>query len=421
MNAPGVRAGKRPQADLLVVGVSDLLTCVPRGDDPAGRVPGGAVAVAGERILAAGPEAEVRSAVEFSSARLLDAAGGAVAPGFVDAHTHLVFGGSRAAEYAARLTRGGKEVAALGIPVGIPATVRMTREASTDELAGAALARLRRMLAHGTTTAESKSGYGLSTAEEVRLLEVNACLQAASEVEVVSTLLGAHAVPEGRAREAYVDEVVGEMIPEVARRRLATFCDVFLDEGYFTVRDARRILTAGAEAGLRPKVHTDQYSALGGAALAAELHVVSADHLNLADDASLRRLAEAGVTAVGTPVLDFAVAHARPFDGRRLRGAGLTLAVATDLCPGCPVESMPLVVQFACRAGGLSPGEGLAAATAGGARALGLEDRGRIAPGLLADLQVWNVPSLEEMVYRIGTNPVRRVLKRGRVVVEGQG
>ncbi|MFQ5889291.1 MAG: imidazolonepropionase [Gemmatimonadota bacterium] len=410
----------KPKAELLIAGAGELLTCVPAAGDPAGRIHGGAVAIGGERILAAGPEPEVRAAVDASGARVIEAAGAAVAPGFVDSHTHLVFGGSRSAEYTARLTRSRREVEALGIPTGIGATVRMTRAASGDELLESALARVAGMLRFGTTTVESKSGYGLSTEHELRMLGVNARLAAAQPVDVVSTFLGAHAFPEEMSRGAYVECVIEEMLPEVAQRGLAEFCDVFLDDGYYTVAEARRILEAGREAGLRLKLHTDQYAALGGAALAAELEVVSADHLNYADGDSLRRLAEAKVTAVGTPLLDFAVRHPRPFDARGMLEAGLTLALATDLCPGCWAESMQLAIQFACRAYALSAEEALYAATVGGARALGLEDRGAIAPGLLADVQMWKVASLEEMVYRLGDNAVALVIKRGEIVVEAR-
>ncbi|MDT8436923.1 MAG: imidazolonepropionase [Gemmatimonadota bacterium] len=407
---------ERPAADLLVRGASVLLTCEPRAGDAAGAIPGGAVAVAGERILAAGPEAEVLGTVDAAGATVLDAAGGAVAPGFVDAHTHLVFGGSRAREYASRLTRSAAETRALGIPTGILATVDATRAATADELADAARARLDAMLAHGTTTAESKSGYGLSTADEIRLLEVNARLDADHPVDLVSTFMGAHDVPPGTDRPVYVRQVVDEQIPEVATRELAAFCDVFCDDGWFTPEESREILEAGRAAGLAPKIHAEQYARTGGAALAARLGCVSADHLNFASDEDLGALAAAGVTAVLMPLIDLAVAHPRPVRARRWIEAGLRVAIGTDLCPGGYAVSMPLALQLACRTCGLAPGEALAAATAGAAAACGLADRGTLRPGALADLVVWNVASLEEMVYRIGWNPVRRVIKRGKVI-----
>lgn len=404
-------------ATLFVHDAAELVTCVPTDDDPLGRVAGGSVAIAGERILAAGPDAEVRAAIDVSGAETVDASGKVVAPGFIDSHTHLVFGGSRVREYAARLTRSRHEVMALGIPTGIQASVAMTRAASTEDLVESASIRLDTMLRYGTTTVESKSGYGLRAADELRMLEVNRRLQADQPVDVVSTFLGAHAFPADIPNETYVEEVIGEMIPEVARNELARFCDVFLDEGYYDVEQSRRILEAGIDAGLEAKIHTDQYSDLGGARLAAELGVVSADHLNYTQRPAMRELAEAGVVGVVTPVLDFAVRHPRPFDARAMIDEGMTIAIASDLCPGCWVESMQLVVVFACRSCGLSVEEAVLAATVGGARAIGVEDRGALVPGLLADLQIWDVPTTEDVAYRLGGNAVHRVIKRGRTVV----
>lgn len=407
-----------PTADLLVSGASELLTCA--GDSGPGtglgRIPGGVVAIVEDRVIAVGPESEVRRAVILEGARVLDAEGGVVAPGFVDAHTHLVFGGTRMREYASRLTRTREETEALGIPVGILATVEATRRASREELAEAARPRLDEMLAHGATTVESKSGYGLTTADEIKLLEVNRLLDADHPMDLVSTFMGAHDIPPGRSRERYVDEVVAEQIPEVARLELARFCDVFCDGGWFTPEDAVRVLEAGAEAGMAPKIHAEQYTRTGGAAVAAGLGCTSADHLNYATQADLEALAEAGVTAVLMPLIDFAVKHPRPIDARRWKEAALTVGLGTDLCPGGYAASMPLAVQFACRVNGLSPEEAFVAATKGAATACGLFDRGRLETGALADLQLWDVTSLEEMVYRIGHNPVRTVIKRGKVV-----
>lgn len=406
-----------PVAELFIRGASELLTCDESvGAGPEGRVPGGTVAVGGERILSVGSEAEVRAASDVSAARVIDAGGGVVAPGFVDAHTHLVFGGSRMLEYASRLNRTREETIALGIPVGILATVEATRAASEEELAAAARPRLDEMLRHGTTTVESKSGYGLSTADELKLLRVNRRLATEHSVDLVSTFMGAHDIPPELDRARYVDRVIEEQIPEVARLGLAGFCDVFCDEGWFTPDDARRVLEAGLDAGLAPKIHAEQYARTGGARLAAELGCVSADHLNFASPADLEALAAAGVAAVLMPLIDFAVAHPRPIAAREWMKAGLTVALGTDLCPGGYAVSMPLALQFACRGNGLSPGEAIRAATAGAAAACGLTDRGRLASDGLADLQIWNVASLEEMVYRIGHNPVRTMIKRGKVV-----
>jgi imidazolonepropionase len=404
----------KPQADLLIRG-GTVLTCIPRGDDPVGRIAGGAVAVAGERILAVGTAAELAALVDTSRARVMDATGRVIAPGFVDSHTHLVFGGSRVQEYAARMTRSAAEVRALGIPTGIQATVSMTRGSSTEDLVTSAAARLRRMFRAGTTTVEIKSGYGLNVIDELRMLEVGRQLGEMGPVDVVNTLLGAHDFPPELPRARYIDTVIHEMIPAVAERGLAEFCDVYCDDGYYTVAESRRVLEAGRAAGLRPKIHTDAYSDIGGAAMAAELGVVSADHLNYTTPEAARALAAAGVVGVVMPALDWAVAHSRPFDARMLAGKGLTLALATDLCPACWAESIQFVMQLACRLYRFSPEAALLAATAGGARALALDDRGVLAVGMLADLQIWDVPTLEDVIYRLGNNSVAMVIKRGRV------
>jgi imidazolonepropionase len=403
-------------ADLLIANAAEVLTCVPTPGDLVGRRPGASVAIAGERIVGVGPPAEIAQQVDTSSAEVMDASGKIVAPGFVDCHTHLVFGGSRAEEYAARMTKDATEVEALGILTGIQATVAMTRAESVDQLEAGAGDRLQSMFRHGTTTVESKSGYGLSLVEEIKLLEVNRRLQGSQPVDVVSTFLGAHDFPSDFPRDEYVEIVIAEMIPKVAEERLAEFCDVYCDEGYYTVEESRRILEAGLRVGLKSKIHVDAYADLGGAAMAAELGIVSADHLNYTDRASMHKLAGAGVIGVVMPALDFAVAHIRPFDARVMLAEGMTLALATDLCPACWVESMQIVMQLACRLYQFSPAEALHAATVGAARALLMEaDRGSLEPGKLADVQIWDLPTFEDVVYRLGNNAVETVIKRGQV------
>lgn len=408
-----------PRADLLVAGASELITPDPSSPGSVRRIIGGAVAVAGERIIAVGPAAELAGTIDFSRARHIDAAQGIILPGFVDCHTHLVFGGSRAKEYTARLTRTPEAVAALDIPTGIGATVGMTRAASDESLLESAAARLDAMLAQGTTTAESKTGYGLDLEHELRLLSINSRLDAGHSIDIVSTLMAAHDFPPGSTeseRQRYVTAIVEEIIPAAAESRQAEFNDVFCDEGYYTVEQARRVLEAGMAAGLKPKIHTDQYSRLGGSELAGELGAVSADHLNMASDDDLAALASAGVTGVLMPLIDFAVAHPQPIDARLWVAAGLPVGLATDICPGGWAVSMPLAMQFACRQSALTPEQALWAATAGGARALDRADRGVLEPGLLADVVVVDVPQLEDLIYRIGHAPVTAVVKRGEVV-----
>jgi imidazolonepropionase len=408
----------KPAATQIVSGASELVTCAPGATDLVGRIPGGAVAMAGDRILAVGSEAEVAAACDLSGSERIDAGGGVVIPGFVDCHTHLIFPGSRVAEYSARVTGAGpEELEKLGIPTGIPATVRMMQNASQEELVESALDRLGHMLRYGTTTVESKSGYGLSVKGEMRILEVNRRLQADQPIDIISTFLGAHEFPEDRSRESYIEEIIKEQIPAVVEAGLAEFNDVYCDDGYYTVEESRRILEAGFEKGLKVKIHTDAYSHIGGSKLAAELMAVSADHLNYTDDRESALLRDARVIGVVMPGLDFAVGHARRFDARAMMDAGMTLALATDLCPGCWLESMPFVIQLACRVYRFSPAEALRAATYGAALALNREKEiGSLEPGKRADIAIFDLPQYQDLAYRLGRSEARTVIAAGRVV-----
>jgi imidazolonepropionase len=379
--------------------------------------------VAGETIVAVGERAAVEASVDCRAAEVIDAAGCVVAPGFVDSHTHLVFGGSRIDEYAARMTESDPEVLqAMGIRTGILATVERTRAASEEALTAEAAARLRGMLRAGTTTVESKSGYGLSTEAELKLLRVNRRLAAESPVDLLSTFLGAHGFPTDVPREAYLRILLDEMIPLVAAQGLAEFADVWCDDGYYTAAESRLVLEACRDAGMAPKIHADAYSYVGGSDLAAEMRMVSVDHLNHTPRAVMARLAESGVVGVVMPALDFAVRHARPFDVRAMIDEGMTVALATDICPGCWAESQQFVMALACRLYGMSPAEALWAATRGGALALRRDaECGALEVGKLADIQIWDVPRFEHAIYRLGGNVVSCVIKRGRVVVERDG
>ncbi len=410
---------EKPAVDLVLKGAMMALTCCPEAGNPLGQRKGAAVAVQGETIAAVAELSELESQFNLSQARVVNVSGKILAPGFVDCHTHLVFGGTRAQEYAARMTRNAAEVAAMGIPSGIQATVRMTRASSKDALCDEALGRLERMLSYGTTTVESKSGYGLTLAKEIEMLEINQELASWQPVDVVSTFLGAHDFPAEVTRERYLGMLLDEMIPKVAERGLADFCDVYCDEGYYSVEESRRILEKGMQHGLRPKMHVDAYANIGGSRLAAELPAISADHLNYTSEAEIESLAEAGVVGVVMPGLDFAVRHPKPFDARAMMDRGMRVALATDFCPGCWMESMQLVMQLACRLYRFSPEEALLSATHYAAQAVGLDDRGTLEKGKLADIQVWDLPSFDDSIYRLGNNAVVMVMKRGRLVYVG--
>ena len=336
-------------------------------------------------------------------------------PGFVDAHTHVVFGGSRLDEYAAAV--GGVDPPE-GAPVGILGTVASTRNSRLDELVDQSSDRIADMVRSGTTTIESKSGYGLENDTELRILEANAELALSTSVDIVSTFLGAHAYPTDIDRHRYVDQVI-DLIPEVVERGLAEFCDVYCDEGYFGIAETRRILEAGIDHGLRPKIHLDAYSHTGAAALAVELDAVSVDHMNLTSMADIKVLATGGVTGVYMPCLDLATAHPKPFNARAAIDSGMELALATDICPGCWVTNMQLTIALACRHGGMTVAQAIRAATHGAARAVGRSDRiGSLSTGMQADVIILDVTDYQEIAYRIGRNSVSTVIKAGRVVVE---
>lgn len=419
--AEGDRRGAA--GDLLVTNAGQLLTLAGllhprRGPEhrDLGLVEDGAVLVEDGRIVAAGPRQHVER--EARSVEVLDAGGRVVMPGFVDPHTHAVFAGSREGELAAKLAgKSYAEIAAAG--GGILETVRATRRADKAQLRAETADRLRRMLAHGTTTVEVKSGYGLDLKNEVKVLEVARSLGRALPLQVIRTFLGAHAVPPEFAEEAdgYVDLLVRQVVPEVAARRLARYCDVFVDAGFFTADQGRRVLQAGQDHGLPSKVHADELTSSGGTELAAELQAVSADHLLHPSEAGLRALAAAGTVAVALPGTSFASQDLPFVDARRLLDAGLPVALGTDLSPNSWVESMPFVVSLACYRLGMRPEEALAAATINAAWAVGEAAAvGSLEEGKRGDLLVLRARRYEEIPYRVAANPVDVVVKDGAVV-----
>jgi len=417
----GTRAAHRPPADLVVEHAAELLVCPPQGDG-LGVIADGALAARSGRILWVGPSAEVETAVaREATATVLDARGKLVMPGLVECHTHLLFGGSRAHEYQLHVAGAGyQQIAAAG--GGIMSTVRATRAAGDEELRARGRERLRRFLRHGVTTLEAKSGYGLSTEHELRLLRLSAQLDGQQPVSIVPTFLGAHVVgPEYReAPERYVDLLVEEMIPAVAQRRLARFCDVFCEEGAFSLEQSRRILRAGLAHGLRPKLHAEQFAAHGGAALAAELGAVSADHLDRVDEAGIAALAAAGVTAVLLPGADVFLGGSDFAPARRLLDAGVHVAISTDFNPGtCTCQDPFLIATLACSYLKMTAVEAIRGLTCEAARALALAGEvGSLLPGHQADMLLLDLAGHEEIPYRFGEVRIEAVVKAGAVVFE---
>lgn len=346
----------------------------------------------------------------------VDAGGRLVVPGLIDCHTHLAFGGWRADEFEMRCVgRSYQEIARSG--GGILSTVRQTREMSERALADRAEGFLREMIRLGVTTVECKSGYGLTTEHELRMLRAYKALQGRVAIELVPTLLAAHTVPPEHVKERYVELVCDEIIPKAAD--LAAFCDVFVEDGAFSVEEGRRILEVGKKHGLRPKLHADQLSDSGGAQLAADVGAASADHLEYASEEGIAAMSERGVVAVNLPVATLYLKQ-KPMPARRFLEAGVPVAVATDFNPGsAPSYHLPLAMTLACIQSSMTPAEVLKGATLIAARALGRETSiGSLEPGKRADFILVDAGSVEEWIYHFRPNAVAGVWASGRHVVE---
>jgi imidazolonepropionase len=442
----GGRTGE-PTPGLLIVGASEIVTMaggVRRGpsqgevarlaaDDQASP-DAPAVGIWEGRIAGVGPRMEVEDALEADGLPLarfarVDAGGGAVTPGLVDPHTHLLFAGSREDELEMR-QRGASYLDILAAGGGILSTVAATRAAGEADLLAHGRRWLDEMLSHGVTTVEAKSGYGLDLETELRLVDIAYRLGREGPIDVVPTWLGAHAVPpEFRARpdgtEAYVRHLLDEQLPGIAAHGRARFADVFCETGVFSADQSRRILEAARGYGMTPRLHADELAPSGGAELAAELRAASADHLATPSDegiAALAAVAEAGDPVVATllPVTTWFLMKDHHAPARAFIDSGVPIAIGTDFNPGTsPTPNLTLAMSFACVNLGMSPDEVLAAVTINAARALTLEEEiGSLEPGKSADLVIWRVPTTTRIPYHPGADLVRTVIKKGRVVLD---
>lgn len=379
----------------------------------------GAVVIETGKIAAVGKTDAILKDYDASNYEVIDATGKCVTPGFVDSHTHFIFGGYRADEYSWRL-EGMPYMEIMNRGGGIINSVKGTRDASLEELVQLGKKRLHSMLNFGVTTVEGKSGYGLDLETELKQLEAMKIVNESHPVDVVPTFMAAHAVPEdykGRSGE-FIDLIIDEMLPVVAEKELATFCDIFTEDKVFSIEESRKLLNKAKEYGFKPKMHADEIVPLGGAELASEVGAVSADHLLQASDEGIRRMAEAGVVATALPCTAFSLKedYAR---ARQMIDAGCAVALATDFNPGsCFTESIPLVIALATLYMGMTAEETLTALTLNGAAAVGKADEiGSIDVGKKGDLLIHEFPSYRFLPYHIAVSTVKTVIKNGQIVV----
>lgn len=357
---------------------------------------------------------DVGKNLKYKSEEIIDASGKIVMPGFVDPHTHLVFADSREFELDMKL-KGLSYIEILKKGGGIFYTVKKTRKATYEKLSKESKKRLDKMLAHGTTTCEAKSGYGLDTKTEIKILKVQKKLNSIHPVEIVSTFMGAHAIPKEYCFNDYVDIVINEMIPKT--KGLATFCDVFCERGFFTKKQSKEILEAGKKHGLTPKIHADELYDTGGAALAAEIGAISADHLLLSNYYGLKKMAEKNVIGVLLPATPFSLMQKKYAPARKMIDLGVPVALATDLNPNCWNENMQFIIQLACIKMKMTPAEAITASTFNAACAIGLNNKiGGIEKGKQADIIILDCPSYKFIPYHFGINLVETVIKKGKIV-----
>ncbi|MFW9832396.1 MAG: imidazolonepropionase [Candidatus Thorarchaeota archaeon] len=412
--------------DLLLTDIGQIATLAGHSENPkigsqmndVSIIENGAIAIKDGKIMAVGPTKEVLSQVtEEPKLPAIEFPGMLATPGFIDSHTHLAFGGSRENDFAMKLA-GKSYLEILEAGGGILNTLRSTRKATPDELVSNAFSYGEGMLSMGTTTIEAKSGYGLDTENELKLLRAVETLKEKLPINLVSTFLGAHAIPpeyEGRTDD-YVDLIIDEMIPIVSENGLAEFCDVFCEEGVFDIDQSRRILLAAREKGMKLKVHADEIVQLGGASLAAEVGAVSADHLLMASDVGLEEMVKAGTIATLLPATAFSL-DTEYADARKMIEMGLPVALATDFNPNCANESLFFTIALSCYKMKMKPREALSAVTINAAHALERgETHGSIEAGKVADILILDCPNPEYLTWRFGANLVHTVISNGQVI-----
>ena len=413
------------KGNLIIKNASELVTCngfsAKHGREMGnlGIIPDGAIVIENGIISRVG---DTRDVIDLDTAdfNVIDASGKAVLPGFVDSHTHFVFGGYRAEEFSWRL-QGMSYMDIMAQGGGIASTVEATRKATKEELIALGKKRLDSMLAFGVTTVEGKSGYGLDYDTEIKQLAVMGELDATHPVDIVRTFLGAHALPKDFSgnEEGFIDYLIREVLPDVANKKLAEFCDIFCEKGVFSVSQSRRLLENARSFGLQLKIHADEITPLGGTELAVELGAISADHLLYASDTGIRKMAQTGTVATLLPITAFSLKE--PYARARFMiDNGCAVALATDFNPGsCFSESIPLLFSLAAIYMGMTPEESVTALTINGAAAIGREKSiGSFDVGKAGDAVLLEFPSYRYIPYHIGVNCVEKVVKKGQIVVD---
>ncbi len=383
----------------------------------------GAVAVKDERIIFVGTTEELMSKFEFGKIHTkINAKNRLVTPGFVDPHTHVIFGGTREIELSLKIN-GKTYLEILNEGGGILKTVRETREASLAKLIENGKKILDRMMFYGTTTAEIKSGYGLTTESELKILRAAKILNEEHPIDIISTFLGAHAIPPEYKDnpDDYVDLIISEMIPTVVKEELAEFCDVFCEKGIFSIKQTRKIINRAKRYGLKPQIHIDEIVDTNGALLAAEVKAIQTGHLLKSNDHGLKAMADAGIIATLLPGTPFCLMSNEYAPARKMIQMGIPIAIATDLNPNCWTESMQMIIALTCYNMKLTPAEALSAATINSACALQRQDEiGSLEIGKKADLIIFEVPNYHFIPYHFGINLVSKVIKNGKIVVDNK-
>jgi imidazolonepropionase len=415
--------------DLAIIHANELVTmdtklgCPRIGNEMAelGLIFDGSIAIKDNEIVFIGTTSELKNAYDLDKIKkIIDATNQLITPGFVDPHTHIIFDGSRENELEMKL-QGKTYLEILEAGGGILKTVTSTRKASIEKLVTNGMKILDEMMSFGTTTVETKSGYGLSLESELKSLEVAKLLNIQHQMDIVSTFLGAHAIPpEYQANpDDYVDLIISKMIPQVTEKKLAEFCDVFCERGIFSIQQTKKILNAAVNHGLRPQIHVDEIVDTDGAALAAELNVTQASHLLKSNDMGLKAMAKKNIIATLLPGTPFCLMLKDYAPARKMIEYGIPIALATDLNPNCWIESMQMVIVLACYNMKLKPSEALSAATINAACALQRQDTiGSLEIGKKADINIFNVPNHQFLAYKFGGNLISKVLKNGKIIVE---